>query len=190
MVRGSINNFPSFQEAITHFNTECSSVLQLHAPLLSKTIRDIPTAQWFDSEYKAARARRRKAEKTWNKTQTCEDYESFRLLRRKCNELASQKKSDFFKSKFLNHNNSQKGLYQFVDAFLDQTPTLTLPPNESMQTVVNDFNDYFTEKIDKIHSGFPVGAGKPVCDRATYLLTVESDSQSLSLPLCRNLEKS
>ena len=168
MAKGSIKNFPSFQEAITHFNTGCSSVLQSHAPLLSKTIRDIPTAQWFDSEYKAVRARRRKAEKTWNKTQACEDYETFCLLRRKCNELASQKKSDFFKSKFLNHNNSQKGLYQFVDAFLDQTPTLVLPPNESMQTVATDFNNYFTEKIDKIHSGFPVGADTSASDNVIY----------------------
>ena len=39
--------------------------------------------------------------------------------------------------------------------FLDQSSALTLPPLDSMQEIVNQFNDFFTKKIEKIRANFP-----------------------------------
>ena len=150
----------SFEQSVSHFNT-CTSTLNKYAPLVTKTIRDIHTAPWFDTDYKIATTCRRKAEKVWKKSGLQSDYDTFNDLRQKCNKLADKKKRSFYQSKFLNHNNSQKGLYQFVNTFLDQTPELTLPPSESIQSVVNDFNRYFTDKIDKIHATFQNHATEP-----------------------------
>ena len=156
----SISHNCNFKESITQFNETCSSVLNRHAPEFVKSIRDIPSSQWFDSDYRTARAHRRKAEKAWNKHGLDCDYDAFCHWRKKCNEMANKKKEMFYKSKLKSYQNSQKGLYSFVNTFLDQTPNVTLPPSESIQTVVNDFNNFFTKKIEKIHDTFPKQAGK------------------------------
>ena len=37
---------------------------------------------------------------------------------------------------------------------MDKDKTLILPPNESLQKTVDNFNNYFQDKIDKIRSNF------------------------------------
>ena len=145
----------NFEKVSEKFNTVCTSILDGHAPLLRKIIREVYTAKWLDSEYKAARVRRRSAEKKWKKSGLESDYWMFCELRQFCNDLADRKKNSFYRSKFSIHNNSQKGLYEFVNTFLDQCPEAALPPSETIQNVVNDFNNFFTDKIDKIHEAFP-----------------------------------
>lgn len=172
----------NFEESITQFNKTCSSVLEKHAPLLVKSIRDIHTSQWFDSDYKAARAHRRKAEKAWNKYGLSSDYDTFCHWRKKCNEIASKKKKTFYQSKLTSYSNSQKSLYNFVNTFLDQLPSVTLPPVETIQNAVNNFNNFFIDKIDKIHASFPKEAGnqEPSCEtfKGTLLSSFEPTSIS------------
>ena len=75
-------------------------------------------------------------------------------MRHKCIELASSKESGYYKSQCDEYNHSQKSLFYFVDVFLDRTPVLTLPPSDSLQTVVDNFNTFFTNKINDIRSKF------------------------------------
>ena len=145
----------TFHQLIDHYNSICSETLDKHAPEFSKSIREVPTAPWFDSEYRNARRERRKAEQLAKRSKLEIDRDIFVHLRLHCNELAKQKKKDFFQSRFIKHNYSQKSLYQFVDMFLDQSSALTLPPLDSLQEIVNQFNDFFTKKIEKIRKSFP-----------------------------------
>ena len=145
----------SFKEAVTAFDENCQKVLDSHAPEYTKTIKDVPTAPWFDGEYKAARAERRKAEKQWKKTELEIDRSIFVHLRQHCQELADKKKQQFFKDTFVKYKHSQKSLYKFMDTFLDRDSSLTLPSIENLQDTVDTFNHYFTEKIEKIRSSFP-----------------------------------
>ena len=143
-----------FSEVIQTYNENVSDILQKHAPELSKVIKDVPDSKWFDSEYKAARSRRRKAEKIWKKTQSEDDRYYFEALRDFCNKLADSKKKEYFKKHFEKYNHSQKGLYKFVDTFLDHEKSLVLPSKECLQNTVNEFNLFFSEKVEKIRKSF------------------------------------
>lgn len=171
----------NFESSISTFNNVCTSVLNSHAPVLEKTIRDIQSSQWFDSNYKAMRARRRKAEKSWNKSGNESDYEMFCMLRKRCNELAANKKDLFYKSKLSRYDNSQKSLYHFVNTFLDQTSSITLPDSSSIENVVNDFNKFFSEKIEKIHKRFPQVTGKPDINAAPFGGIILSDFEPTTI---------
>ena len=70
-------DFTSFESRVTHYNSSCQEILEKHAPLLQKVIKDVPSAPWFDSEYKMARVERRKAEKQWKKSNTLHGYGHF-----------------------------------------------------------------------------------------------------------------
>ena len=39
--------------------------------------------------------------------------------------------------------------------FLDHSSNLTLPPADSLQNIVDQFNKFFLEKIEKIRENFP-----------------------------------
>jgi hypothetical protein len=145
----------SFSDIITQFGDGCVSVLNSHVSKITKTIIDVPSAPWFDGEYKLARAERRKAEKAWRTTGLDIDNSIFVHLRKHCNELSDRKKKLFFKETFQKYNHSQRSLYKFVDTFLDRDSELTLPSSEDLQETVNAFNQFFTEKVEKIRSSFP-----------------------------------
>jgi len=145
----------TFCDVVTQFDNGCQHILNSHAPEYSKTIKDIPTAPWFDGEYKVARAERRKAEKAWKKSSLEIDHSIFVHLREHCSELSAKKKKLFFSNTFQKYKHSQKSLYKFVDTFLDKEKNLTLPSSENLQETVNAFNQYFTEKIEKIRASFP-----------------------------------
>ncbi len=143
-----------FENLINNYNSKCSTVLDLHAPLLTKEIKDRRTAPWFDGEYKVLRTERRKAENKWKNTKCQNDRKHFELLRDQCTELANQKKHNFFRAQFEKHSFSPKSLFSFVDTFLDQEKSLTLPPSESIKDTVDNFNTYFQDKIKAIHDSF------------------------------------
>ena len=114
----------------------------------------------FISEYKILRAQRRSAEKKWIKSGSQADHESYKYIRDKCNDISNAKKKEFFAKKFTRYSHSQKSLYKFVETFLDQEKCLALPSDLSLPETVNEFNKFFTEKIDKIRDSFP---GKDAC---------------------------
>lgn len=155
------NPQPPFEDIISMFNTECESLLNHHAPQISKVIKEVATAPWFDTQYRLARCERRRAEKQWKRTRLDIDHSIFVHLRKHCNELADQKKIEFFRSTFVKYSHSQKSLYNFVDTFLDKSQELTLPPADCLQETVNSFNTFFTEKIDKIRSSFQTTTNCP-----------------------------
>lgn len=144
----------SFEQIITCYNDKCSQILDKHAPVLVKEITDRKSAPWFDGEYKCLRAQRRKADKTWKKTGLPEDREIYVHLRDQCAILANKKKHVFVKGEFEKHSYSPKSLYRFVDNFLDNEKTLTLPPSDSLAETVENFNNYFQDKISNIRSKF------------------------------------
>ena len=184
------SNNKSFSDCITLYNESCTTVLNSHAPEMTKVIRDIPTAPWFDSEYKNARRERRKAEKAWRRSKLEIDRDIFVHLRLHCNELAKLKKAEFFKSRFEKHSYSQKSLYEFVDLFLDQSSNLTLPPADSLQIIVDQFNDFFLEKIEKIRENFPSdNSTVPDCHQQTPSFAKLTDFEPTTIEEIRTVLK-
>lgn len=144
----------NFSEMLTYYNSSCSNILDKYAPICTKQITQLPTAPWFDSEYKNARRIRRRAEKCWRRSKDRIDHENFLVQRSHCNELAKQKKQEFFNTYFNKHNHSQKSLFKFVDNFLDHDSKLILPPYDSIQEIANNFNKFFIDKIENIRKNF------------------------------------
>ena len=144
----------TFEKIISLYNSGCKSVLDTHAPLLTKEIKDRKSAPWFDGEYKALRTCRRKAEKKWRTSGSSEDKDVFKALREQCTQLSDRKKHEFFRAQFEKHSYSSKSLFNFVDTFLDRDKNLVLPPSNSIKETVESFNTYFEEKICAIRENF------------------------------------
>ena len=97
----------AFGDRILDFNNILREMLQDYAPLQNKTIKVVPSAPWFDTEYKELRKRRRKAEKQFKRSKSVADKECFIALRKETTKLASLKKQTHVSQK-INECNGNK----------------------------------------------------------------------------------
>ncbi len=84
-----------FPEAVKCLATNCNNLLHEHATYKTRTITEVATAPWFDKEYKDLRAKRRKAEKKWKRTNDDSDHIAYIELREESTSLAAYKKKQY-----------------------------------------------------------------------------------------------
>ena len=141
----------TMKEKMENYNNTMTSILNVHAPVRTKTIKIIPQVPWFDSEYALLRRKRRKAEKKYNKSGTQEDHDNYTIIRKETTALAKSKKKSFIVKK-LASDKSSKNLYEIVNNMLDSNHEVALPSSSSDETLANDFRKYFSEKVNKIRA--------------------------------------
>ena len=64
------------------YNSTLKVVLDEHAPLITRPIKERPCVPWFSEEIKTAKRERRKAEKRWRRTKLYTDLAAFRVKRK------------------------------------------------------------------------------------------------------------
>lgn len=132
-----------------NYNSVMTTVMNIHAPEKTKTIKIVPRVPWFDSEYALLRRQRRKAEKKYTKSGTQEDHDSYTTIRKQTTALSKSKKKSYVTMK-LASDKSSKNLYKIVNNILDNNQEVLLPSSSSDVTLANDFRKYFSEKVNKI----------------------------------------
>ena len=142
----------NFGEAILEYNNALSSVLDLHAPLLTLTIKDVKGTPWFDREYIELRRRRRKAEKLWRSTKLIVHKEHFVDLRKQCTDLALNKKIVFSRNIINESANSNKALYSNFNTLVGNNIDPVYPSSDSDTTLANEFASHYTNKAKKIRN--------------------------------------
>ena len=144
-----------FKTVVDNFFCEISSVLDNHAPFVSKTITIVTTAPWFDSEYKKQRSLRRKAERRWRKSKDDQDEIQYREAEEKTTEMLNFKKQQYYRSKIEAANGDPRVIYQVVNQEFDRKHQPPLPDAKNIEKLASDFNNFFIEKIENIQKNFP-----------------------------------
>ena len=120
--------------------------------LISKSIKVVPNAPWFDSDYANLRKLRRNAEKKFKKSGSEADKKVYLALRKETINLAFDKKKKLVTKKL--EEGSSKTLYAVVNELIDNTKKVVLPKSDSHLDLANQFQIFFKEKIEKIRSQF------------------------------------
>ena len=173
----------SFGKSVATFNDSLSCLLNQHAPQKTKDITVVDSAPWFDQEYIELRKCRRAAEK--KKHKSIENYLKYKDLCKQANILALKKKKAYFKSVISKSNHKTKKLYDVVNKILDRKQTTILPDyTENIEQLTKDFNQYFTEKVNKIHKNIPTTLEPPIletfiCTLYDFVLTTVSELQEI-----------
>ena len=149
------------------YNTVMKEIADTHAPLKRKEIKIVPSAPWFDSEYKELRKSRRKAEKKYKKSGLPEDRIKFINLRKQTTNLAFNKKRQHYSEKINECGKNGKSLYTCVNKLLDIKQDMVLPSHSSGVELANQFKIYFKEKISDIRKSFPLKANQTF-DASTF----------------------
>ena len=134
------------------YNLTLASIIDRHAPLLTKTLTIRPLVAWFNNDIKKARRQRRKAEIRWRRTRSASHFKEFKARKNHTTRLITKARCEFLKD-FIDRNSfNQKNLFLATKRLLKQDHEVPFPPFKDKLTFANQMGSFFVEKIKSIHS--------------------------------------
>ena len=143
-----------FQPCTLKFFSDLGRIIDKHAPLVTKTMSNVPHAPWFDTEYKKQRAACRKSERKWRKTKDHQDEICYQDMVLDTEIMRNSKKKQYYHSIINKNSANTRALYYAIDKELDRKKASPLPDADDIGKLASDFNTFFLDKIKSIMSNF------------------------------------
>ena len=141
-------------DLVSHYNNTMSTLIDAHAPEITKTITVRPDTPWFNREILLAKQLRRKYEHAWQrakKKECCSEYETRYI--NQCNhvkDLILKTKCNFYNVKVEATKGDQKELFRLLNTIFSNSQKQPLPSHESLEQLSSRFSDFYVAKIEKI----------------------------------------
>ena len=139
-----------FGYTINMYNKTLKDTLDKHAPLITKVVKIVTRAPWFDNEYVELRRKRRKAEKLFRQTKLMIHKTNFVNLRKQTTLLAKSKKISHCRAQINESDGSTKSLFKTFNKLIGKTNEAVYPTANSDAEVANQFASFFTNKVKSI----------------------------------------
>ena len=110
------------------YNSTLKVVLDKHAPLITRSIKERPRVPWFNEEIKTAKRERRKAEKRWRRTRLDSDMAAFKVKRNAATALMNKARREFYTNFIEENSGNQKKLFAAGNRLLNRGSADCLPP--------------------------------------------------------------
>ena len=138
------------EEIVPKLNTELACTLDTLAPLTRRKINLRPKNPWYDMELKSHKRQMRKLEKKWLKHKTDPYWTTYKACRNSYYSRLKFKKKVTLRSKFAECNKNSKKIHTLINNLTTKQQPLQWPPHTSEENLVEDFANFFLEKITKI----------------------------------------
>ena len=139
-------------DLVSCYNTTLSSILDKHAPLITKRRTIRAKASWFNNDIKRAKCERRIAERKWRSSRSDSDYVDFKAKKNHVIFLMNNARSEFYTA-FINKNSdNQRKLFQATARLLKPSTSVSLSQCDDDKILANNFGNYFISKLTKTHS--------------------------------------
>ena len=130
---------------IHNYNKALTKVMDKLAPVKTKTVSNKPKLSWFNDNLA------KRLEKIWNKDKTkTNNYHRFYTQHHKVSNILSFAKKDFYKATLNENKHNYKKSFGICNTLLGRNQELPFPTCSSNKELANDFNTFFTDKIQKI----------------------------------------
>ena len=139
---------------VESYNKELGTLLDKHAPTITKTIRQRSRGPWYDHTIHTARKRARVAERRYRKGKSTETYSEFRRLEGRYLHALQSAKTRYYRDLIDSNTHNQRQLFRTLNKVMHREKKNPLPDSCDSQQLANDFNNYFHEKVDKIRRSF------------------------------------
>jgi len=137
------------------YNSTLASILNRHAPLMSRRASPKPTNPWMTPEILAAKTQRRYLERVWRRNPTPLNRSRFTRQTHLCNRLMSKAKSDYYTQVVRDNSSDQRSLWRALNHVLHRSPPRSLPEFCSIGQLATRFGSFFKDKITAIRTAFP-----------------------------------
>ena len=131
-------------------NDTLSHLLDLNAPLKTKTVVSTPKEAWYNDEIHHAKLLCRKAERKWRKTKQVADFPAFKENRNHATHLLNKAKHQYH-TVFVDENSNDQGrLFRASKKLLGCNDSPLFTHYEDKALLVNEIGKFFVHKIVKI----------------------------------------
>ena len=139
-------------ELIDMYNITIATVLNKHAPIVSRIITVRPKTPWHTEDLSKAKRDLRCAERRWKKTRLVVHRQIFTTLRHAYHHQLAATKSTHYRMIIHEAVNNVKAMYSVTNDLLGRSASPRLPDCRDDATLAEEFHQYFTQKIGNIRS--------------------------------------
>ena len=130
------------------------SILDIHAPIRSKTVVQRPHTPWINPEILQAKRKRSRLERCWRRWKSLFDRMKFRAQCNSVRSLISKAKSSFLSNLVTESSDNPRTLWKTLNTILHRKPSNSLPESPDASSLANTFLDFFKDKIERIRTKF------------------------------------
>ena len=194
------------ESLVSAYNDRLQQILDHHAPVATRRVRDRPSAPWVTEEVREARRRRRRAERQWRKTRLTVHRQIFKNERENVRLSVQDAKKLHYKHKIDSAASSSKLLFSMTNELLGKKKLTVLPSDSPRDQLPQRFCDFFADKIKQIrtdidscpceqpsfstYEGRPFCTFKPVSEKEVLRVIMQSPTKSSMLdPIPTSLTK-
>ena len=142
----------ALEDLVKCYNSTLKDILDKHAPLISRSIKERPRVPWFNEEIKMAKRERRKAEKKWRRTKLYTDLAAFKIKRNATTALMNKARRKFYTNFIEENSKDQKKLFAASNPLLNRGSADCVPPTIDKAQFAEDIRKFFIQKIVNIRS--------------------------------------
>jgi len=139
----------------TQYNNTLSSLLDKHAPKITRQVVPKPKNPWMNADIAAAKLHRRRLERVWRRNPTQLNRSRFTRQAHLCNRMMSKAKSSYYTEIINSNSGDQRSAWKSFNDILHRHRPACLPDCKSLGQLASTFGSYFSDKISVIHAAFP-----------------------------------
>ena len=139
----------SLEETVNRFFHITHSLIDKHAPLKHK-FSVLSNKPFSDEAIRAAKRVKRRAERKYRKSGLEQDRYALRVAARNLSKTVQLRSNEFYSKKLQAVHGDAKATYKIVKSLLNKTVTNTLPENKEPEMLANEFEVYFSNRIENI----------------------------------------
>ena len=140
----------SLPDLVDQYSKTLTDCLDIHAPLLTKTITIRPAVTWYTEECSEAKRRRRALERKWLSTESTADKALHDAAKNSYNVLLEKSKVSDLNGQIIEAGSDQRKQWQLFTPLLNREKSNPLPHTDSLEQLVEEFNCFYQDKIERI----------------------------------------
>ena len=170
------------------YHTTLTTLIDKHAPLHTKHTKAKYIPGWVNDAVIAAKETKHLFERIWRRNKSHFNRSQYMQKVHQYNRTCIQAKSEFPKAKIQDNHHDPKNLWRVLGDVLHRLPARILPLINPPWLLADRFVEFFSEKIEKICSTFPISQksqhiapDSPPPVLSTFIMKSPSKSCSLDL---------
>jgi hypothetical protein len=143
------SEFLDINSVAAQYHSTITDALNTHAPISRKTCSTRVRQPWYNPDIHKARRERRRLERKWRTCKSEVHHDLYIAQNKVVNSMIDEAKVIHYKSKL--ESADTKSVFKLVKGLLNNNKKV-LPDHTSAKQLSDDFANYFSEKVAKIHS--------------------------------------
>ena len=189
-VAGSITPSVSanVDDAVACYNTELSALLDRHAPVNTRHVKNRKDSPWYNREISIEKRKRRRLERKWRSNGKRQiDWDLYSNQRNIVNSLVHRAKRSYFSGLIDQCGQDTKQLFNIANRLLNRKQPSSLPTHEDSNALAQDFINFFHSKVRNIRNSLAVVTTPPTLRTSSRMDSIMPTTPAEIAELIRKL---